>query len=543
MSAHTSQDVAVVGGRVLRDGRPATAVAIRDGRTLLVGDDSEVCDAVGPGAEVIDAEGGTILPGFDDAHTHVLSGALLRGALALSTDDDLGAVRAAIAEYAGRTTGWIIGTGWHYRAFGGGTPTRQLLDELVGARPAYITAFDGHTSWVSTAALRLAGVTASTPDPEGGTIECDVRGEPTGILREKASALIHPVLERPRGAAVLPFAAEAMRELAAKGITSVQDPGSSPEELPLWAALRERGELAVRARLGLPLPLTADDAELVRTLDDYAGLIADTADDTWVAGGTLKGFLDGVLETRTAALLAPYRGLEASGDPFIDSERLKSLVIAANRRAWQVQLHAIGDRAVRIALDAYEAARGASGWQIVNRVEHIELCDPADLHRFGALGVVASVQPLHAFCDAERVEAWDGLVGAERSMLAWPAAQILAAGGTVALGSDWPVADCDPLAVIRAAVTQSNLHADGPAESSNALTIGQALTAYGEGGAAAAEAGSRRGVMTSGRDADIVVVSADLDGAAALHGEKALERLDGARVTATIAAGKVTHRC
>ncbi|MBW1640005.1 amidohydrolase, partial [Microbacterium resistens] len=485
--SHTPQDVAVIGGRVLRDGRSATAVAIRDGRILLVGDDAEVRDAIGADAEVVDAEGGTILPGFDDAHTHVLSGALLRGALALSTDDDLGAVRAVIAEYAARTSGWIIGTGWHYRAFGGGTPTRQLLDELVGARPAYITAFDGHTSWVSTAALRLAGVTASTPDPEGGTIERDAAGEPTGILREKASALIHPVLERPRGADVLPFAADAMRELAAMGITSVQDPGSSPDELPLWAALRERGELTVRARLGLPLPVDADDAELARTLDDYSGLVADTADDIWIAGGTLKGFLDGVIETRTAALLEPYRALSASGDAFIDPERLTRLVIAANSRAWQVQLHAIGDRAVRIALDAYEAARRAGGRRIANRVEHIELCDPADLPRFGSLGVVASLQPLHAFCDAERVEAWDGLVGPQRSDLAWPAAQILAAGGTVALGSDWPVADCDPLAVIRAAVMQSNLHVGGRAEPSNALTMGDALSAYGEGGAAAAD--------------------------------------------------------
>lgn len=538
-------DVAVIGGRVLRPGGegepPATAVAVRGGRVLRVGTDEEVRAALGPTATVIEAEGGTILPGFDDAHTHVLSGAGLRELLRLSPEHDFAELAAAIGGYAARTTGWIAGSGWHYRSFGGATPTRGLLDELTGGRPAYITAFDGHTSWVSSKALELAGVTRATPDPEGGVIDRDRDGEPTGILREKASALIHGVLERPRGDELVRLAAAAMRDLAASGITSVQDPGVEPEELGTWRALRDSGGLAVRARLGLPLTPDLDERSLGERLDEYTWRLAEVADGTWISGGTLKGFVDGVVETRTAAMLAPYEGVAEAGEPFFEPDRLTALVVAAARRGWQVQLHAIGDRAVRLALDAYEGARRA-GSALRHRVEHIEVCDPADIPRFGELGAIASIQPLHAFCDPDRVAAWDGLVGRERSALAWPAAQILAAGGTVALGSDWPVADCAPLAILRAAVTQSNLTPEGPAAVPNSLTLRQALAAYTAGSAAAAGAGRRRGALTPGTDADLAVLSVDLTGEDAT-GEEAAGRLDGARVIATVAAGRITHRC
>ncbi|MDC7802361.1 amidohydrolase [Sphingomonas sp. BLCC-B65] len=539
------QDVAVIGGHILNGGPDASAVAVRNGKIVLVGTDADARDAAGHRAVVIDAGGGTIMPGFDDAHAHVLSGAALSGRLRLSPGQSRGEVYQAIASWSGDDDGWVIGSGWHYGSFDGGTPTRADLDAVTGERPAYLSSFDGHTTWVNSAALRRAGIDAQTPDPRGGSIDRDPDGAPTGILREDATDLFRPFLPLPSHHELATRAAATMHELATLGITAVQDPGCTIEELAVWRDLRDAGDLTTRVRLALPLPPDIDDDVFLTLLDDYRRALQETVDDTWLAGGALKGFVDGVLETRSAAVLSPYgladAGPASLGEAFFTAERLTALVTAADHRGWQVQLHAIGDRAVRMGLDAVAAARSIRSSGIPHRIEHIEICDPSDIPRFGALDVVASMQPLHASCDPRRVAEWDRLLGPERSINAWPSAQIQAAGGTVALGSDWPVASHDPLEILRAAVTPSNDTLAGPAAHPNSLDLQQALAAYTRGSARAARAEERRGALAEHHDGDIVVIDRDLT--EHLTSADAAAVLGAARVTATIVAGRVTHRC
>ena len=533
--------LAVVGGRLPapRGGPAPTALAVENGRIARIGTDAEILADADARTEVVDAHGGPVLPGFDDAHIHVLDGGLATARLRLPSEGTVRDVLDAVAEHNTATAddSWILGSGWHYRSFPGGLPDRAALDTVTGERPTYLSSFDGHCVWVNSAALRLAGIDRDTPDPPGGTIVRDAAGDPTGALKERASTLVHPVLPRPTAEELVRALRTAVRALNAAGITSVQDPGTQPDELDTWRRLRDAGELTVRARLGLPMPAGQDPADWPEVLDGYAALLAKVTDPDWLTGGTLKGFVDGVVESRTAALLAPYRDADTAGEPAFGPAELTGLVGVAQRRGWQVQLHAIGDRAVRMALDAYEHARATGPDSALrHRVEHIELLDPADLPRFAGLGAVASMQPAHAFCDPDRIRDWDRLLGPARSATAWPMRQVLRAGGTVALGTDWPVTGHDPLATLRAAVTPSNASLDpadertvAPSGTPNHLTWAEALDAYTRGSAVAAGAEARRGTLTVGKDADIVVLDRH-------------PRDEGAAVTATIAAGRVVHR-
>ncbi|WP_427889149.1 amidohydrolase [Kribbella sp. GL6] len=533
-------------------GPEVSALAVSGGRIAAIGGD-ELMELVGPDAIVLDAGGGLLTPGLDDAHTHVLAGGAWMQRLQLSGATDLGELQRLIREYGAGTEGWVVGGGWSYPMIPGGLPTKEQLDAVVPDRPAFMVNADGHTSWVNSAALRLAGIDRYTPDPPDGEIHRDAAGEPTGALLERASRLIHRVMPERGTTDYESDLLSAMPALLAAGFTAVQDPRTYPYEVPGWTQVRDRGDLKLRSRLALMLEPGQSFADWYATLDDHEELLGGFRDADWIDGGILKCFVDGVVETGTAAMLEPYAD-GGTGRAAFEPDELTAFVVEADRRGWQVQAHAIGDRAVRMALDAFEAAAERNGpWsgrQIRpgsarvrrHRLEHIEVTGPDDVRRIAQLGVIASIQPLHACHDPGRVESWVELLGAERTAWTWPMAQILGAGGTIALGSDWPVVGYDPIGTLTAALTTSNYVGPagpnavtaskqvGPA-GSNALTVRQALTAYTYGSAVAAYAEDRRGTLAVGKDADLTLFDRDL-----LSGEIA-----AAEVRATIVAGSICH--
>jgi predicted amidohydrolase YtcJ len=554
-------DLLITGGRVFEAYRPSdlvpygsdigprpiaapNAIAIRDGQIAWLGrDDAAVRDWLGPRTEHVDARGGLITAGFDDAHIHLLSGARALDQVDLFGLASVEAIQAAIARHDrdDASSPWVLGRGWLYAPFPGGLPTRDLLEAVVADRPAFLSCYDGHTAWVNAAALRAAGIDRDTPDPAHGAIVRDpATGEPTGVLKESAQDLVTRVIPTPGTDETLAALRRAIAGLHASGITAIQDAGIEVEELPLWRSLLDEGTLRLRARVALPMrPERSLDAWR-ETLDGYEGLIADLRGGPWLEAGILKAYADGVVEARTAALLEPYIDDTGSGHLEWDPDVLDAYTAEADRRGWQIQVHAIGDAAIRTVLDSYERAAAANPERDRDRrhrVEHIETITRRDIPRFAALGVVASMQPFHADPSPNQTEVWARNLGPERAGQAWSWASIRREGAVVALGSDWPVVPFDPFLALNAAVNRQTV--DGqPAGGwlpSEKLSLPDALAAYGHGSAFAAFAERRRGTLRAGADADLVVLDRDI-----LAGGPS--SIIGTTVTMTVVGGQVVHR-
>ena len=383
-------------------GQPwAEAVAVAKGRLTFVGSASEVGALIGEGTKVVDAGGRLMAPGFNDSHVHLMSGALALDLVDLIEEQSLAAVQARIKAFAEANprSAWVRGRGWLYGSFPGGLPTRQQLDAVVSDRPAYMECYDGHSAWANSKALALAGITRSTKDPEGGVIVRDpATGEPTGALKESAGELVARVIPQPDAEARFAMLLRALRLLNSQGITSVQDAGI-PVETPtdpaatdaaLFARALREGRLSVR----IAAAVVMKEGDFERPVAEAARLRA-LHDDATLRFGRVKGFTDGVIEAHTAAMFEPYADDPAAGLglPNWTPEGLKKAVVAADQAGLQVYLHAIGDRGVRMALDAYEAAQRAGGPRDRRgRIEHIETIQAADYPRF----VVPGRDRLHA---------------------------------------------------------------------------------------------------------------------------------------------------
>ncbi len=493
----------------------AQAVAVKGNTILRVGTTNEIKALAGPSTRVIDARGGTVAPGFNDAHVHFIEGGLALKQADLAGLTALAEVQAAIREFAAKQPAgaWIAGRGWLYTPFPGGSPTAAQLDAVVPDRPAVMDCYDGHSIWVNSVVLKLAGITRATRDPVNGVIVRDPKtGEPTGHLKESAQGLIDgvlpPVTIEHRRAALRAAVTEANR----LGVTSIQNAGTSLDDMALFDEAKQSGTLSVRAYLatdGEPGLTEADVDKMDVAWKQYG-------DDPTMRTGIVKLFADGVIESQTAAMLAPYVGTGRAGTPNMTASEMNRIVAMFDKRGWQIQIHAIGDRAIRLSLDAFEAAAKANPAPARgrrHRLEHVEAISAQDIARFGQHGVIASQQPMHvALGDANQAVPsgpWPDAIGPERASRAWAWKSILQGGGRVAFGSDWPVAPLEPGQGIWLASTR--VKADNAAD--QRLSIDDALAGYTRWAAYASFDEQRKGTLEPGKLADIVVLTSDITAA------------------------------
>src|SRR6185436_17926456 len=531
-------DLAIVNGKVHTiddQNRVAQAVAIAGSTILKVGTDDEIKRVTGPKTRIIDAHGATVAPGFNDSHVHFLSVVRVSFNNNLAGLTTLPQVQDKIRAFAAGkpADAWIKGRGWLYAPFPNGSPTRQQLDAVVPDRPAVMTCYDGHSVWVNSKVLELAGITSATKDPVNGLIVRDASGQPTGHLKESAADLISRVMPKTTDADKRAALKAAVAHANRSGITSIQNAGGALEEMALYDAVKKGGGLTVRAYLATSARpgISESDADRMDALWKQYG------DDPTLHTGIVKLYADGVIESKTAAMLSPYVGTPSAGTPNYSVDELNRIVAMFDKRGWQIQIHAIGDRAIRMSLDALEkaaAANPAPARGRRHRIEHIEAVAAADISRFAKLGVIASQQPIHAALgDANQAVPkgpWPDAIGPERASRAWAWKSILAAGGRLTFGSDWPVAPLEAGQGIWLASTR--VKANGAED--QRLTIDQAIAGYTRWPAYASFEERRKGTLAPGMLADVVVLASDIAAAPIASPE-------GVVVAATIFDGKVVY--
>lgn len=533
-------DLIVFNGKVYpADGKGvfAEAVAVRGNTIFRVGSNREIKRMRRPQTTVVDAHGGAVIPGFNDSHVHFESGGLGLSEINLldaTTSDQIATKVRAWAE-ANTDRPWVIGRGWYYTAFEGGLPGRQLLDEAVPDRPAYLTAYDGHSGWANSAALKLAGITRSTANPKNGIVVKDARGEPTGVLKESAMDLMDGVLPQPDRTQRLSAIRAGIREAHRLGVTSVQNAHGKPEDVELWAELSRAQELKLRMYHSLSAGPGFSEADA----DTFEETRRRHTDDPLLKAGAVKIMVDGVIEAHTAAMLAPYTNRPTKGMPNFTREDLNRIVTMLDKRGWQIWIHAIGDGGIRMALDAFEAAAKANpapsrGRR--HRIEHIESIDLADVPRFGSLGVIASMQPFHANPDPSMGSVWTENIGPERASHAWLWHSIAKAGGRLAFGSDWPVVTLDPRVGLQVAANRMSPKGEpeGGSIPAERLPLTAVIDGYSSGAAYASFDEQRKGTLAKGMLADVVILSTDIFKASP-------ERVMDAKVDVTIFDGKVVY--
>lgn len=536
-------DLIVINGKVYASAggsELAEAVAVRGNKVIKVGSNREIQRLGRAQAIVIDAKGGAVVPGFNDAHLHLINGGLSLDQVSLSDATTLDDVKDTIRVWAEShpEREWITGRGWYYQVFNGAMPTRQLLDTLVPDRPAYLIAYDGHTGWANSKALKLAGITRRTKSPANGLIVKDPRtGEPSGALKEAAMALMSAAAPKPTTEDRLAAIRAGIDAAHRFGVTSVQDAGAAGADLELFDQLRKRGDLTLRVYQALRADATLDAAGL----EALEQLRIRFADDPMLKTGAVKLIADGVIESHTAAMLEPYANRAAlRGDARFTPGQLDKVVAMLDQAGWQVMTHAIGDAAVRMTLDAYAAAAKANpaperGRR--HRIEHIETIDPIDVPRFSKLGVIASMQPVHATPSPTPGDVWSVNIGEARAAHGWLWASIAAGGGRLAFGSDWPVMTLDPLKGLHVAVTRTTpdgLPAGGWIPSER-LALRKAIDAYTRDAAWASFDEQRKGTLARDMLADIVILTDDIFSGPA-------SRLTTTEVAVTIVDGKVVYR-
>jgi predicted amidohydrolase YtcJ len=504
-------DLALISGRIWT-GDPATpwaeAVAVRGTRIVAVGTTAEVRKLAGRGAEIADLGGALVLPGFTDAHTHFLDGGFalrrvdLRGA---KSREEFAARIAARARDLGPGR-WVLGGGWDERGFDTAEPPRrEWIDAATAGNPVCVNRIDLHAVLANSAALRIAGITGRTPDPDGGRIVKDpLTGEPTGLLREAAADLVLAKIPEPSFDEKLEAAGAALRHAARFGVTSVHEMADA-SSLEVFAELDRRGALAARIHVYIPISEVGVLARL--KLRPPFGSPA-----LKLAG--LKGFVDGSLGSGTACFCEPYDDDPGSSGLFhgqtFPEGIMEERIMEADRAGLPLAIHAIGDRANRVLLDMYEKVMAANGprdrrW----RIEHAQHLRPEDILRFGRLGLAASVQPAHLVddgCWAERK------IGPGRARTTYAFRSLRDAGARLVFGSDWSVAPLDPLIGVQAAVTRRTRDGKNPGGwiPGEKIAVEDAVRAYTVNAAWAGFVEGERGTIEAGKLADLVVLDRDI---------------------------------
>jgi predicted amidohydrolase YtcJ len=513
----------------------ASGVAVSGGRIAAIGSSADMAELAGPTTRVIRLNGRTLLPGFIDAHVHPIQGGMARSLCDLhdlvGVDDYLAAVRGYADAHPERQ--WITGGGWSLATFPGGTPGKELLDKLVPDRPVILHNRDGHGAWVNSAALAMAGIDHLMPDPADGRIERDAAGQPSGMLHEGAMELVEQHIPPSSHAERLAGLLQGQRHLHELGITGWQDAMVRPPDLATYRDAAASGALTARVVLAQLWDNHHGLEQIEGFVEGRAGAAADG-----LQAGSVKLFVDGIIENRTALLVESY--LDADGQPsnnrgipMIDPEMLHRAVLDLDRLGFQCHFHAIGDGAVRLALDALEAARRANGASDHrHHIAHIELIHPDDIGRFAAAEAVANMQPFWAMHEAQMRDLRIPVLGGERARWQFPFRSLLNAGARLAGGSDWPVTTPNPLLEMEVAITRTDTdNRDGePLFPEERLDLDAALAAFTIGSAYVNHAERECGSIEVGKRADLVVLDRDIRSPAA-------GPLGEARVLATFVNG------
>jgi predicted amidohydrolase YtcJ len=524
------------------------SLAISGEKILAVGSARQIAAYRASKTRVIDLAGRMVMPGLIDSHTHFLAGSEGLTWVNLETAATAREVMEHIRVYAASHSKliWVRGSGWLYGIFPPtGLPTKELLDEAVPDRPAALVSYDMHTLWVNSRALALAHITRQTPDVvvNGivvGMIVHDMKtGEPTGLLKEAAMALVERVMPEPPREDELATLRAGMAEANRLGLTAVVNATGDLHEMELYEELHKRGELTLRtttafAHEAIPHRLTPEELQSFEQARQRFH-------DDWVRAGLIKFFADGVVETHSAAMLEPYADdPRLRGSTNYTPEEFGKFVLELDRRGFQIMTHAIGDRAVRMTLDAYQAAETKNGERDRRfRIEHIETINPSDIPRFGQLGVIASVMPFHLCLGGcpNQGGVWASNLGEARLRSAFAWHDLLESGAHPAFGSDWPVASLNPFLGIQTAVTRQDLQGKPPEGwfSEQKLTLDQALAGYTRNAAFAACFEKRIGSIEPGKLADLIVLSQNLFEVPAI-------KISETKVELTMVGGKIVWR-
>jgi predicted amidohydrolase YtcJ len=500
-------DLVLRGGRVWAGkGRPAaTAIAVKDGRVAALGGDADLQPLIGTRTRVVELHGRLVVPGFNDAHVHFLSGGfgLLSVDLRDARDEDDFVRRiAAHARTLPKGT-WIQEGNWDHETWPSkALPTRALIDAVTPDHPVFVQRLDGHMALANSLALRLAGVTRESRDPEGGTIVRDARGEPTGILKDNAEELVTRAIPEPSREMNLRAARAALKEAARVGVTTIQD-NSSVDALRTYQDLRAAGELTARFYVWRYASSALEPLE-------KAGLRTGLGDE-WIRLGALKILSDGSMGSGTAAFFDPYTDdPKTAGLLLYPVPELERLIREADAAGFQLAVHAIGDRANSLVLDAFEKAAASNPPRERRfRIEHAQVVRKADLARYRRLGVIASIQPSHGIDDMRWAER---RIGKERARDSYNIRSFTDAGIPVAFGTDWFVEPLDPRLGLYAAVTRERPEGGPPGGwfPEEKIALEDALDLYTRGSAYAEFAEKEKGTLDPGRLADLVVFAADL---------------------------------
>ena len=527
-------DLVIRGGTVwtgLSTGRGQPgAVAIANGKILAVGDSSEIARYVGAATQVLRADGGMVLPGFADGHTHFIDGGFQLASVDLRDAATPQEFVRRLKEYAAtlQPGEWITGGDWDHELWRGTPlPQRDWIDSVTPNNPVFVNRLDGHMALANSAALHAAGVTRATATPPGGEIVRDATGEPLGIFKDQAMDLIWKAFPEPSTEKRDSALARAMAHAASLGVTATAHMSASWADLATYRRLQQAGRMTLRVALYLPL--------------DQWHAVADTVaragpGDDWVRIGGVKGYMDGSAGSRTAYFFEPFSdSARYSGLMQHTEGEMRTWIGSADSAGLQVAVHAIGDRANALLLAIYDSVARAHGTRDRRfRDEHAQHLRPQEIPLFGALRVVPSMQPYHAIDDGRWLEK---RIGPVRIRTTYAFRSLIGADAPLAFGSDWTVAPLDPLLGVYAAVTRRTLDGKHPGGwvPDQKITVGEALRAYTYGNAWAMFMDQKWGALVAGRYADVVVLDRDLFGVAP-------ESLGDVKVRYTIVGGHVVYQ-
>jgi predicted amidohydrolase YtcJ len=513
------------------------AIAVRGDRIQAVGKTIEIVKLKGPQTQVIDLGGHFLMPGFNDAHLHIDDAGMTKLSVDLTGVKSLDDLRAMVAKKVeeAKAGDWILGAGWDETLWPVKvTPTRWDLDEVSGGHPVFLGRIDGHIAVANTRALQLGSITLASRDPQGGKIDRNENGEPTGILRETAQAAVLGVIPKPTHRLRREGLELALADLAAHGVTSAQDYSPTWENFEIYEELEKEGKLTSRITEWLPFDDPIEELDRKRNAHPQSDLMLHT--------GMLKGFMDGSLGSHTAAMLEPYSdAANNSGLPRYDAAKLNDMTTERVLAGFQIGFHAIGDKGVQMALDAFAGAEKSAreahvrapdgGDDFRLRIEHAQVTTPAQIAQFKTLKVIASMQPSHLLTDMRWAQ---DRLGPKRAATSYAWLAFLNKGVTLAFGTDYPVEPVTPFRGLYSAVTRTSENGKLEYFTAQRLTMDQAIAAYTQGSAFAEYAEKEKGKIVPGMLADFIVLDRDPTASSP-------EKLLGTKVLRTVVGGKTVY--